>query len=455
MRPSRQAVVLLLLPLALAGHGPAEAADNGPRDKSARVDRLFECTLKSPMPGAAAVAIHRGKVLYERGYGMANLEYDIPITPTTKFRIGSMTKQFTALCILQLSERGFLHIDGTIARYFPDSPNAQQITVRHLLTHTSGITDKLDSPLEFEPGERLNYSNAGYCLLGDIVEKAAGVSYEQYLTENVLKPLGMLNTGCDRRSKILKNRASGYSVTPDGGFVHANGDDVAAASAAGAMYSTVEDLCRWDQALQGSELVRPETLRQAFRKATLKDGREMGYGFGWMIGQYRGLEEICHGGTISGFNAWISRFPNQQFTVIVLSNIDMGPSNPLSSAGDLGHKIAGIYLADLMQEEEPQTPQEIEVATEIIEAYAGKYQVVNAPKEVTSVLGETVEVILKDNRLVIENAGIGQLRAESETRFFSQMPGIKITFLKDATGAVTGLALTAGQIREIHAERIP
>jgi len=257
------------------------------------------------------------------------------------FRLGSITKTFTAMAVLQLHDRGLLDIDDLVAKHLPDVPHADEITIRHLLTHTSGLTSLEDAPLQFAPGERMDYSNAGYHLLGRIVEQVSGDSYEEFLRKNTFAPLGMTGTGYERCGPIVKHRAAGYEIGEGGSYINAQFQDVALTYSAGALYSTVEDMYLWDRALSAGELLAPETLAQAFSPAALNDGRKAPFGLGWIIGSYRGVKEIGSGGDITGFNTWISRFPDHALTVVVLSNTPMRPPGPLATARDLAHQIAG------------------------------------------------------------------------------------------------------------------
>src|ERR1044072_4437722 len=241
------------------------AAQTSPSDHEiiARIDEYMQALTKLGWFSGSILIAKDGKVLVSKGYGMANLEYDIPNTPHTKFRLASVTKQFTTMAILMLQEQGKLNVEDPVCRYLPDCPKAwNEITIRHLMTNTSGIPDfvnllslemrRLPSPplttialvkdkdLEFKPGERFSYSNSGYIILGFIIEKVSGKSYESFLGENVFKPLRMVNSGYDHPELILKDRADGYHLEGDN-LVNGPFLDMSRAHAAGALYSTVED----------------------------------------------------------------------------------------------------------------------------------------------------------------------------------------------------------------------
>ena len=299
-----------------------------------------------------AVLVARGdSVLLNKGYGSANLEWEIPNSPATKFRIGSVTKQFTAAAILLLEERGRLSVDDLVARHIPDAPPAwAKVTIFHLLTHTSGIpnftsfpdyqstmsiavtTERLvarfrDKPLEFEPGERMTYSNSGYALLGYLIEKISGQTYAQFLQDNIFKPLGMSGSGYDSNSVVIPQRADGYSPGPNGP-VHAAFLHMSIPHGAGALYSTTEDLLRWNQALYGGKLLSAASLKK------MTTPFKNNYAFGLSV--YASGTRYGHNGGINGFNSFLAYFPENRVTVVVLANVN-GPA-----ADDLGAKLSSL-----------------------------------------------------------------------------------------------------------------
>lgn len=296
----------------------------------------------------------QGQVIYQKGFGMANMEWGIPNQPDTKHRIASLTKQFTAMMVLQLVAEGSLQLDVPISTYLPDYPaqNGDQITIHQLLTHTSGTPDVpqddqkrhqtkesvalfANAPLRFTPGDRFAYSNAGYTLLGYIVESVTGRSYAQVLKERILDPLGMNNTGCDSHSKLIQHRATGYEYDPVfGEYYNSKYIDMTVPSGAGSMYSTVEDLFLWDQALYTTKLLPEEYLNLMMKKYVIDGGGH--YGYGWMIQQVaigntgETVESIGHGGRIDGFRSRITRIPSQQTTIILLSNTGRAALNAMT-----------------------------------------------------------------------------------------------------------------------------
>jgi CubicO group peptidase (beta-lactamase class C family) len=298
--------------------------------------------------GGTILVAQKGNVLISQGYGLADRENDVPNTSQTKFAIGSMTKAFTAMAIMMLQENGLLTVQDPICKYISDCPAAwKPITLHQLLTHTSGIHNynagdlpELDNitlcqeftleeamailkalPQDFAPGSQFSYSNTGYYLLGAVIEKVSGDSYETFIQQNILQPLGMSETGYDRLSTIVTNRASGYDFDQiQGQFVNAPGYDVSQRYAAGGLYSTVGDLYKWDQALYADRLVSKETLTTIFTSMVSVPDLG-GYGYGWVISQQSGHRVISHSGGFSGFVSQITRYPDDQVTIIVLTNV--------------------------------------------------------------------------------------------------------------------------------------
>lgn len=416
-RTNQRIIVALLCAFIFKTGLQAMSPDTDSLSKSMKVKKLFECTINRAFPGASVIVIDHRKIVLNEGYGLANVEQNIPNTPNTIFRLGSITKQYTAMAILQLYDEKLLDLDDFVDKYFFGTLNGDKITIKHLLTHTSGITESLDSPLGFIPGDQISYSNTGYNLLGRIVEKVSGLSYEKYLHKNIFKPLGMKNTGYEHFAKRIKNMATGYKIMENGGYTDIGNSDVSGAFAAGALYSTTEDMYKWDQALYNEKLIKKSTLNQAFSGAILNNGSTIKYGFGWMVNQWRGLREIGHGGDITGFNSYIARYPDEQFTVIVLSNIEMRPPGPVPDAGYLAHKIAEIYLSDKLTNSKEHV--EIQLDPRILDNYTGQYKWINASKGWLEVSGESFTIYKKDNKLFLQSkAGETELFAEAENIFF-------------------------------------
>ncbi len=301
----------------------------------------FSGTILAAQPGADAIVL---------SYGFANRENNVLNTPNTKFAIGSITKSFTAMAIMILEERGFLSVDDPICKYITNCPDAwQAVTIHHLLTHTSGIpsytdlfldgqidielcqeytTDQViaffnEWPLDFPSGSRWHYNNSGYFLLGVIIENVSSQSYDVFVQENILQPLGMTKTGYNYDHLILENRASGYSqeVSED---VNAPCWDVSTQYSAGGLYSTVGDLYKWDQAFYSDELVSTETLDRIFSAAVRTVYRDRKYGYGWfLISNLSGHQVVEHHGMAFGFVSRLTRYPEDLVTIIILSNYDV------------------------------------------------------------------------------------------------------------------------------------
>lgn len=293
----------------------------------------------------------KGDILVSKGYGMANYELGVPNTAKTKFRLGSLTKQFTAAAILQLREKGLLDLNDSLSKYLPDYPHGEQIFLHHLLAHTSGIPSYTDfpgfldnlavpttvekviasfkgRPLVFSPGQKFSYSNSGYVLLGCIIEKVSGQSYEDYLRDNIFTPLGMKDTGYDHTETVLQNRAAGYRYLNGKQLCNAGHMDMANAYSAGALYSTAEDLYLWDRALYTEKVLSRESLTKMFAPGL------GAYGYGWYIGQVSGRRVVHHGGNINGFSTYVARYIDDDVLVVVLSNIERAPIAQIS--WDLG-----------------------------------------------------------------------------------------------------------------------
>jgi CubicO group peptidase (beta-lactamase class C family) len=299
--------------------------------------------------GSALIADH-GQVVIKKGYGLANMEWNIRNAPDTKFRLGSVTKQFTATLILQLVEQGKIDLHAPVTRYLPDYParTGDKITIHNLLNHTSGIPGYTETPgfgekmrdsykpvdfikmfsgldLFFEPGTHFSYSNSGYFLLGVILEKVTGEPYEKLLRERIFDRVGMNDSGYDSTQPLLAMRAAGYDKTFDGKYVNTSYIDMTQPYAAGSLYSTVEDLYKWDQALY-TEKVLTEASKQRMFTPGLSD-----YGYAWEIRKKDGVATIEHGGGINGFNTIIWRSPETKRLVVLLNNTGGAPLNPITN----------------------------------------------------------------------------------------------------------------------------
>jgi len=412
------------------------------QDIESKVDEYINPYLKMGAFSGSVLIARKGIILLSKGYGMANYESDVPNTLQTKFRLGSVTKQFTAISIMQLQEKGLLNVYDPISKYLPDYPNGERITLHHLLTHTSGIpnftsfpeyqeTIMLPSPvektmerfkhkpLEFTPGEKFKYSNSGYILLGYIIEKVSGKSYEDYLKENIFQPLNMMDTGYDHYRPLIKHRASGY-VLGANGLVNAVYIDMSTPYAAGGLYSTVEDLYLWDQALYTEKLGSKNSLDEMFTPF------KGDYGYGWFIIKAFNRRLITHGGTVNGFYAYISRYVDDKVCIIVLSNIESAPVDKISL------DLAAIVFGE--KYEVPKIRTSIKVDSKVYDVYVGEYEL--APNFIITVTKE-------DNHLFAQATGQPkfELYPESEVKFYLKMVNAQIIFVKNYKGEVTQLVL--------------
>lgn len=354
--------ITLLCALLVAVFQTSAVAQKQAQDKTAQIDQVMTLANKFRLFNGSVLVAENGKVVYKKGLGLANMEWNIPNTPDTKFRLGSITKQFTAALILKLVEEGKIKLDGKVSDYLPDyrKDTGGKVTVHHLLNHTSGIPSYTGMPnffndvsrdpytvtdfvkkytsgdLEFEPGSKFSYNNSGYFLLGAIIEKVTGQTYEQVLKEKILDPLGMKNTGYDHHDAIIEKRATGYQKRPNG-YVNSPYLDMSLPYAAGSMYSTVEDLYLWDQALYTDRVVSASSKELMF-KPHLDE-----YAYGWVVTKTRfgngkpEVAKITHGGGINGFNTVISRYPVERHLIVLLDNTSQG-----GSLGRLEREITNI-----------------------------------------------------------------------------------------------------------------
>jgi len=333
------------------------------QDTSGRVDRLFAAWNRSDSPGCAVGVVKDGALVYSHGYGMADLEHNVRITPASVFYIGSLSKQFTAMAIALLAQQGKLGLDDDIRKYLPELPEyPATITIRHLLHHTSGLTEyiaviervtgrpaepttdrdvleimKGERRVTARPGERFEYSNTGYTLLGLIAERAAGVPLDVFAESQIFGPLGMRSTHfhADTRA-LVRNRAYAYEPVPGGGFRLA--PPVPARLGAGGVFTTVDDLVRWDRNFSDAKVGGQALIRQMTTPGTLSNGAPIDYGFGLELHAYRGFRVVEHGGDFVGYHAYVSRFPDERLSAIVLCN-----GSDISQV-PLAHGVADIYL---------------------------------------------------------------------------------------------------------------
>lgn len=307
------------------------------------VDSVIAQHFHPDEPGTAVAILKDGEVIHRAGYGLANMEWGMPITPDTVFRLGSLTKQFTAVAVMLLQDQGKLRVADPITTYLPDFPTSgYDVTLHHLLSNTSGIWNHTahpdvykrcrqdltpreiaaefwDHPFEFKPATRFEYSNSGWILLGMVIEQVSGMRYADFMRTHLFEPLGMSQSCYLYNAPIIPKRASGYEKDASG-FRNAGPISMMYPYAGGALGSSLDDLIVWDRALSENRLIAADTLAQMHRSAVLADGSAAGYGYGWFAGEYRGMPLVHHGGGIHGFVNYILRFQKPALTVIMLTN---------------------------------------------------------------------------------------------------------------------------------------
>jgi CubicO group peptidase (beta-lactamase class C family) len=337
------------------------------------IDSLFKKWDMPDVPGAALGVIKDGKLIYSKGYGIADLEHDIDITPSSVFYIGSVSKQFVTFSVLLLEEQGKINLDDKIQKYLPDFPDyGTHLTIRHFIHHTSGVRDYLtlmslkgrnyldnadvdevyeliknQKELNFTPGEKYLYSNSCYFMLAMIVEKAAGQSLKVFADENIFKPLGMKSTlFYDDNTDLINNRVFSYNKKEnEEGFDNLISRFDLVGS--GGVYTNIEDLFLWDQNFYNNKLGKggQDIINKMHEEGQLNNGESSGYAFALNNGTYKGLKTVSHGGSLAGYRSQLIRFPEEKFSVIILAN--RGDANPTTKT----HKIADILLKDRFVEE--------------------------------------------------------------------------------------------------------
>jgi len=346
------------------------------QDLSGQVDGLVRAEMREQrIPGLGLAVLRDGKVVKARGYGLANVELDVAVKPETVFQTGSVGKQFAATAVMMLVEEGKVGLDDKLSKYLTGTPEAwKEVTVRNLLTHTSGIADYTNHeytkagglinlrgdyteaelyqklvqlPLNFETGTKWKYSNTGYVLLGFLIHRVTGEFYGDFLQERIFRPLGMSATRIISERDIVPNRASGYELVKgeikNQGWVSATLNT----TADGALYTNVVDLGKWDAALYTEKLLKRASFEQMWTPVKLKDGKTHPYGFGWFLNEANGRRLIEHDGAWQGFTMNISRYVDDRLTVIVMTNLDEDHCKP----DRIAHGVAGMYVAGLKEKE--------------------------------------------------------------------------------------------------------
>ncbi|MYC16082.1 MAG: beta-lactamase family protein [Gemmatimonadetes bacterium] len=436
----------------------------------AKVDQVFAEWDKPDSPGAALSVIKDSEIIYKRGYGMANLEYDIPISPTTIFDIASVSKQFAGFAIATLLHEGKLSLDDDIRMHLPDVPDfGTKITIRHLVHHTSGLRDwvqalviaggemddvisfkhilkmvRRQKELNFEPGATFLYSNTGYNLLAEIVEKITGDSFREWTDANIFKPLAMTSTHFhDDHEMIVKNRAYSYLSVKDGEFKNAVNNLTALGSSS--LYSTVEDLSKWILNFDDAQIGGQAVVEQMHQRGVLNNGKQISYAFGLDIGEYRALKTAGHGGSWRGFRSHLIRFPDQKFGIVILCNLET--FNPLN----LAKKIADIYLADALAPEalepdkQPSESNETEpLSPEQLSKFEGDYY--------TEELDTTYTIGVRGDRLVAQHRRHDDISLTCNDDHFVGDAWFfpEVYFTRNDAGRVTGFRLTGNRVKNLR-----
>src|SRR5688572_4376667 len=412
-----------------------------------RMDQVVQSYVSNKQFMGSVLVARGNDVLLSKGYGSANLEWEVANTPSTKFRLASVTKQFTAASILLLEERGRLRVEDLVKQHLPDAPAAwDKVTIFHLLTHTSGIpsftsfpdyqslepfattTEKLvarfrDKPLEFETGQRFNYSNSGYALLGYLIERITGQSYARFVQENIFTPLAMKDSGYDSNSAVIVRRAAGYAPGPNGP-INAGFIDMSIPHAAGALYSTTEDLLKWEQGLFGGKLLSAASLQKMI--TPFKND----YAFGLMVRTVNGRKVISHGGGIEGFNTSLVYYPDDKLTVVVLGNLNG------QAPDQIANQLSAIAHGETVTL--PSERKETTLDSKVLSRHVGVYQL--AP-------GVNMLVTLDNNQLIsqLTNQGPVPIFPQSETVFFPKVVDAQLEFSgSDAQGRSTQVTLNQG-----------
>jgi len=449
-------VCSLALAVLLPSLAVAQTGDLDRGELISKIDAVVEQQMAAgPIAGVSVAVEHHGELILLHGYGYADLENMVPVNPETVFRIGSVTKQFTALSILQLVEQGKIDLDAPITAYLPDYPTqGHTVTIHHLLTHTSGIksytsledytkfhrldlTDEellarfADQPFDFSPGEKFQYNNSGYYLLGMIIGKVSGEPYRQYVHDHIFGPLGMIGSMYCDPIAIVHDRARAYDVA-DGKLVNSEPISMNPPGAAGALCSTPLDLVRWQHALDENLLISASSRELMLTPAKLNDGSETRYSYGLFHGGLEGHRTVSHGGGITGFIAAFDTYPDDELVVVVLSNT--GTANSGGIARNIARLVLGIPLPEAEDLPLPDGWRSV---------YPGTYEV----------MGRQVKVIADGDVLKVESPmGSTRLMYQGDHEFvFESNVEMKVRFAVDGGPATELIFVVEGQ--EIRAAR--
>jgi CubicO group peptidase (beta-lactamase class C family) len=419
---------------------------------------------KEHIPGLSLVVVRDRKVIKVKGYGIANLELNVPAAPNTVYQIGSLTKQFTAAAILLLVQENKVGLDDKISKYLDASPETwKDITLRHLLTHTSGLpangiltTDKtfladyteaellqsaISLPVPSLPGEKFSYSNLGYDLLALIIEKVSGKPYAEFVQERLFKPLGMTATKVNGKTAIVPNRAQGY-LWENGSLRICEQISPTRFMGSASILSTALDLAQWDAALSADTLLTATSRKAMWTPMTLTNGQATDYGFGWFISEMKKHVNIHHNGAMNGFLANVSRFVDDKLTVLVLVN-----QSGLANTERIATGVARLYIPAIRPAQPPQQPSVVKVDPAVYAAYVGRYEYYN----------NVLFRLTADHGMLLGQLPWGEADDYfplSSTSFWQAEDGVQITVIKNAAGEVTGLRVREENGSERTAPRI-
>ena len=454
------------------------SAQTYPRTElTTQVDELFAEWDGEISPGAVVGIFMDGRIIYSKGYGVANLDYDIPITPQSVLRIGSISKQFIAMCIAMLAEQGKLSFDDDIRTYLPEMPDyGNQVTIRHLLHHTSGIREYLalvnligkpegsvfgyttrelvellsrQQRLNFKPGSQFSYTNSGYFLLAEIVTRVSGMKASAFAQENIFEPLGMTQTRFyDDPNAIIRNQAFGYSPKRDGGYRL----DILRSDVIGdlGVITTVEDFLHWDNNFYENKLGAgtKNLITMMFTRGRTSSGEDLSYALGLEFDSYRGLKTMGHGGSAVGYVAEFLQFPEQRFSVVILSNLSS------FRPGRIARQVADLYLANQFSEAQasderdrtrPDAPEPVERLTPELEAFIGDFY--------SEELDFVYSFMVEGSSLQFEIRGSRmELLPLSEDQF--GWGRRELNFFRDESGIVSGFTLDAGDVQDLNFQKI-
>ena len=411
-------------------------------------DQMLEQQFSSDIPGATVLVAKRGDIIYHKAFGMANMELDVPMETDMVFEIASITKQFTAVSILMLMEQGKLNLDDDITKFIKDYPtNGHHISIHHLLTHTSGIKSYTsmeswmpiwrkdlqpmelidffkNEPMDFVPGEKWQYNNSAYFILGYIIEKASGQTYEEFVEQNIFKPLGMQSSRYGSQSEIIKKRAYGYQKNE--AYVNAEYLSLTQPYAAGSLMSTVKDLFIWNRAIRTHKLVKQESIELAFTNHALNNGEKINYGYGWGLNEINGSPTIEHSGGIFGYSTNAIYLPNEDVFVAIYANCDCSETESVST------RMAAIAI----KKPYPETKDLIAIDHSDLKKLVGIYDFTD---------GTSRLITIENNQLY------SQLTGGSRFKIF---PFKKNTFFFDNSFASIQFKETEGQVEASFTNRI-